>query len=133
MQMIFVNLPVKDLEASKRFYTELGFEINPMFTDETAACVVISDTIFVMLLTHDKFREFINGEISDATTTTEVLNALSAESAEAVDEMVRKALGAGGSPWKPVLQEGPMYGHSFQDLDGHVWEVMHMDLEAVGS
>lgn len=127
MRMIFVNLPVKDLDASKRFYGELGFECNPEYTDETAACMVVDENIFVMLLTHDKFREFINGEIADATATTEVLTALSAESREEVDQLLEKALAAGGRPWKPKMEQGPMYGASFQDLDGHVWELMHME------
>lgn len=128
MRMIFVNLPVRNLEASKRFYTALGFTINPEFTDETAACVVISEAIYVMLLTEAKFSEFIEGEIADATSSTEVINALSVESREEADEMVARALDAGGRPWKPALEEGPMYGTSFQDLDGHVWETIYMDL-----
>lgn len=128
MRMIFVNLPVKDLEASKRFYTSLGFSINPDFTDETAACVVISESIFVMILTEAKFREFIVGEIADGKATTEVLNALSVESREEADGILETALAAGGAPWKPVMEEGPMYSTSFQDPDGHVWEAIHMDL-----
>jgi predicted lactoylglutathione lyase len=128
MKMIFVNLPVADLEASKRFYTALGFSINSQFTDETAACVVVSETIYIMLLTEPKFREFIENEIADARNTTEVINALSVESREEADELLEKALAAGGSPWKPTLNEGPMYGTSFQDLDGHVWETIFMDL-----
>lgn len=128
MRMIFVNLPVKDLEASKSFYTALGFSINPDFTDETAACVVVSESIFVMLLTEAKFREFIENDIADASGTTEVINALSVDSREEADELLEKALGAGGERWKPTMEEGPMYGTSFQDLDGHVWETIYMDL-----
>ena len=128
MRMIFVNLPVKDLEASKSFYTALGFSINPDFTDETAACVVISESIFVMILTEDKFREFIEGDIADAQTSSEVLNALSVESREEADQFLERALSAGGARWKPVMEEGPMYSTSFQDPDGHVWEAIHMDL-----
>lgn len=128
MRMIFVNLPVKDLEASKRFYEALGFSINPDYTDETAACVVISETIFVMILTESKFRQFIVNEISDAANTTEMINALSVESREQADAMLEKALAAGGKAWKPVMEEGPMYSTSFQDLDGHVWEPIYMDL-----
>lgn len=128
MRMIFVNLPVKDLEASKSFYTALGFSINPDYTDDTAACVVISEAIYVMLLTEDKFREFIVNEVADAKATTEVLNALSVESREEADELFEKAIAAGGKPWKPVMEQGPMYGTSFQDLDGHVWETIFMDL-----
>ncbi|GGM74237.1 glyoxalase [Longimycelium tulufanense] len=127
MRMIFVNLPVKDLEASKKFFGELGFEVNPEFTTDECACIVIDDNIFVMLLVEKRFQDFINGDISDAHRTTEVLNCLSADSREEVDEMVAKALAAGGKTWKPIIEEGPMYGGSFQDLDGHVWEVLFMD------
>lgn len=127
-RMIFVNLPVKDLDASKRFFGELGFSFEEQFTDETAACMVIEENIFCMLLTEERFKDFINGEIADATRTTEVLNALSADSREEVDQLVDKALEAGGQPWRPAMDDGPMYGRSFQDPDGHVWEVMHMDM-----
>ena len=126
-RMIFVNLPVKDLEASKRFFGELGFDFEEQFTDHTAACMVIDQNIFCMLLTEKRFKDFINGDIADATRTTEVLNALSADSREEVDQTIEKALAAGGKPWKPILEEGPMYGGSFQDLDGHVWEILHME------
>jgi hypothetical protein len=125
--MIFVNLPVRDLEAAKAFYSKLGFENDPRFTDDRAACMVIDENIFVMLLVEDYFRTFITGEIADATSTTEVLNCISAENREQVDELVEKAIAAGGKPWKPALEEGPMYDRSFQDLDGHVWEVLHLD------
>jgi uncharacterized protein len=127
MRMIFVNLPVKDLNASRGFFGELGFEFNPQFSDDRAACMVFDQNIFVMLLEEDRFRDFINGEISDATSTTEVLTALSADSREHVDDTIAKAIAAGGKPWKPIMDEGPMYGGSFQDLDGHVWELMHME------
>ena len=127
MRMIFVNLPVKDLEASKRFFGQLGFEFDPQFTDETAACMVVDQNIFVMLLTEGRFKDFINDEIADANRVTEVLTCLSADSREQVDELVAKAIEAGGKPWKPALEEGPMYGASFQDLDGHVWELLHME------
>jgi len=125
--MIFVNLPVKDLKTSMDFYGELGFEVNREFTDDSAACMVVDENIFVMLLTEGRFKDFINGEIADATSETEVLNALSAESREHVDEMLEKAITAGGKPWKPTMEEGPMYGGSFQDPDGHVWEVLYME------
>ena len=127
MRMIFVNLPVKDLKTSMDFYGELGFEVNREFTDDSAACMVVDENIFVMLLTEGRFKDFINGEIADATSSTEVLNALSAESKEHVDEMIEKAIAAGGKPWKPTMEQGPMYGGSFQDPDGHVWEVLHME------
>ncbi|NGM52396.1 VOC family protein [Caulobacter sp. 602-2] len=131
MRMIFVNLPVADLGRSKAFFEALGFSINPQFSDETAACVVVSETIFVMLLTHDKFRQFITGEISDAHAATEVLTCLSAGSREEVDDLLAKALANGGKAWKPIMDMGPMYGASFQDPDGHVWEVMYMDMAAM--
>jgi len=131
MRMIFVNLPVADLDRSKAFFEALGFSINPQFSDETAACVVVSETIFVMLLTHDKFRQFINGEIGDAHAATEVLTCLSAESRQEVDDLLAKALANGGKAWKPIMDMGPMYGASFQDPDGHVWELMYMDMAAM--
>ncbi|MCX2179728.1 VOC family protein [Streptomyces sp. SKN60] len=132
-QMIFVNLPVKDLDASKAFYEQLGYTINPQFTDETAACVVISDTIFAMLLTEEKFLGFAapGKVVSDATKSTEVMCALSAESREKVDELADKALAAGGGAVLPPMDTGFMYGRSFTDLDGHHWEVMWMDPAAV--
>jgi uncharacterized protein len=127
MRMIFVNLPVKDLEASKRFFTSLGFTINHQFTDETAAAIVIEENIVAMLLTEEKFRGFINGEIADATRTKEALICLSAESAAEARRFREKAIAAGGKPWKDDQDYGSMYGVSFQDLDGHVWEVMWVD------
>ncbi|MEU3075440.1 VOC family protein [Streptomyces laurentii] len=132
-QMIFVNLPVKDLDASKAFYEKLGFSVNPQFTDETAACVVISDAIFVMLLTEEKFRAFTapGKEIADATKVTETLVSLSAESREKADALAEAALAAGGSPAKEPLELGFMYGRSFADLDGHHWEVSWMDPAAL--
>lgn len=125
MRMIFVNLPVQDVKRSREFFGALGFSFNEEFSDDKVACVVIADNIFAMLLEHDRFKEFINGEIADPQTT-EALVAISAESREEVDDLLSKALAAGGSPWKPVMQEGPMYGASFQDPDGHVWEVVAM-------
>lgn len=127
MTMIFVNLPVKDLAKSRTFFEELGFGFNEQFTDDTAACLVIDENIFAMLLTEAKFKEFINGEIADPSTT-ETLLAVSVESRDGVDEVANKALAAGGKDWKPPLEQGPMYSRSFQDPDGHVWEVMHMDM-----
>jgi uncharacterized protein len=129
-RMIFVNLPVADLTASKAFYTGLGFRINEQFSDEQAACMVVSETIYVMLLVNERFADFINGEISDAHRSSEVLLCLSAESRAEVDQLVASALAHGGKPWQPVLEQGPMYGHSFADPDGHVWEVLHMDMAA---
>ena len=127
MRMIFVNLPVKDLGASKRFFGALGFEFNEQFTDETATAMIVDENIWVMLLTEERFRDFINDDIADTSAATEVLTALSAESREEVDRTIAKAIEAGGRPWKPVMDEGPMYGGSFQDLDGHVWELVYME------
>ncbi|MER6334136.1 VOC family protein [Streptomyces sp. NPDC014983] len=129
-QMIFVNLPVSDLDASKKFFTALGYSINPQFTNDDAASVVISDTIVAMLLTRPFYATFTKKEIADATTTSEVLVCLSAESREKVDELVDKALAAGGTEG-PAQDHGFMYGRSFDDLDGHTWEVMWMDPAAI--
>jgi uncharacterized protein len=124
---IFVNLHVMDLKKSMDFYSKIGFTNNPQFTDATAACMVLSEEIFVMLLTHDKFKEFTTKKISDATKTTEVLNALSFESKVKVNEIADKALSSGGSENKPPLDYGFMYSRSFNDPDGHIWEVFWMD------
>ncbi|MFD7066719.1 VOC family protein [Streptomyces sp. NPDC059913] len=126
-QMIFVNLPVKDLERSKDFFGKLGYFSNPQFTDDTTACVVISETIFVMLLTEERFRQFTKKEIADPATSTGAILALSAESRQKVDELADAALAAGGSPANDPMDYGTMYGRSFQDPDGHIWEVMWMD------
>jgi len=130
MRMIFVNLPVADITVATDFYTALGFTRNPNFSDETASCMVVSEHIYVMLLTQEKFKGFINGDISNARTSKEVLNCLSAGSRAEVDDFKARALGAGGGEWKPNLEMGPMYGCSFQDPDGHVWEIMYMDMGA---
>ena len=130
---IFVNLPVKDLDKSVAFFKQLGFTFNPQFTDETATCMIVSDDIFVMLLTHAKFREFTPNQIADARSTTEVLVCLSRESRSDVDEIVRKAVAAGGSTYNKPQDHGFMYAHGFQDPDGHIWEVMWMDPAAVKS
>lgn len=129
-RMIFVNLPVKDLAASRAFFTALGFAFNEEYSDDRAACVVLADNIFVMLLRDDFFATLVKGEVADASRATEVLSCITAESRAEVDALVRRAVEAGGKPWKDSFAEGPMYGGSFQDLDGHVWEVMHMDAEA---
>ena len=128
---IFVNLPVKDLNKSKKFFTDIGFTINPQFTDEKAACVVISEDIYAMILREEFFKTFIpKKEITDATKTTEVLVALSAEKKEAVNEMADKALAAGALKLREPEDHGFMYTRSFQDPDGHIWEVLWMDINA---
>jgi len=128
---IFVNLPVKDLKQSIAFFTRLGFAFNPQFTDETATCMIVGEDIFVMLLTHAKFRSFTPNPICDATKSTEVLVCLSIESRNGVDEMVRKAVAAGGRVHNQPQDHGFMYAHGFQDPDGHIWEVIHMEASAI--
>ena len=126
MRMIFVNLPVGNLPASQAFFTALGFEFNTEFSDTSCACMVVDRNIFVMLLVRQRFGHVVVGRIADATAVTEVITCLSAESREEVDDTVARAIAAGGKPWQPSVEDGPMYGGSFQDLDGHVWELVHM-------
>lgn len=128
---IFVNLPVKNLDRSVEFFTKLGFSFNAQFTDETATCMVVSEDIFVMLLTEAKFKEFTPNPICDATKSTEVLVCLSSESREEVDKMISKAVAAGGTTYNEPKDYGFMYGHGFQDLDGHIWETVFMEPSAV--
>lgn len=128
---IFLNLPVADLPKSRAFFKALGFTFNEQFCDDTAACVVISEHIYTMLLTHAKFREFTPKAICDTTTTTEVLTCLSCDSRAEVDDMVRKAVEAGGTTYADPKDYGFMYQHSFQDPDGHSWELFHMQSGAV--
>ena len=128
---IFVTLPVKDLNKSIEFFTKLGFSFNQQFTDETATCMIVTDDIFVMLLTVEKFKTFTPNEICNAKKYTEVLVCLSLESRPKVDEMVRKAVVAGGATYNEPQDHGFMYGHGFQDLDGHIWELIYMEPGAV--
>lgn len=130
-KLIFVNLPVTDLPRSVAFYEAVGATKNPQFSDDTAACMVFSDTIHAMLLTHDKFRSFTPRAIPDAKATSQVLICVSAGSRDEVDETVGKARAAGGTADPTPTQDfGFMYGRSFDDPDGHIWEVMWMDLAA---
>ena len=124
---IFVNLPVKDLKRSMSFFKELGFQFNPQFTDETAACMVIADDIYAMLLTHAKFKTFTKKEIADTTRFAEELTALSFESKAKVDDLLERALKAGAIESGELQDYGFMYGRSFDDLDGHTWEIFWMD------
>lgn len=126
-EKIFVNLPVKDLNKSVEFFTKIGFEFNAQFTDENATSMIISENIFVMLLVENFFKTFIKKEIADATKSTEVIVALSAASREQVDEIVNKALAAGGKTSNEPMDQGFMYQRSFQDIDGHQWEIIYMD------
>ena len=128
---IFVNLPVKDLKKSIEFFTNLDFAFNPQFTDETATCMIVSEDIFVMLLTHDKFKSFTPKDICDATKSTEVLLCLSCDSRDKVNDMVSKAVAAGGTTYNQPQDHGFMYGHGFQDLDGHIWELIYMEPSAI--
>ena len=128
---IFVNLPVRDLDKSKTFFESLGFTFNPQFTDHTAACMVITDVIYAMLLTHDKFKQFTTKQIADATRTTEVLTALSVDSKDAVNEMVDAAIAAGGTEPRDPTDYGFMFQRAFDDLDGHTWEIVWMDEAAM--
>jgi len=126
-QAIFVNLPVKDLETSKKFFTEIGYSIDETFTDDTAACVVFGDTIYAMLLTEQKFAEFADRPIADTKTTTEVILALGVESREKVDEIAEKATKAGGSTAGEPRDYGFMSFRAVHDPVGHLWEVLWMD------
>lgn len=124
---IFVNLAVRDLQRTMGFFSKLGFEFNPQFTDERAACMIINDDAFVMLLTEPMFKTFTKKEICDTSTRTEGLFALSCESRADVDAMVNEAIANGGSHAMPPQDHGFMYGWSFYDVDGHHWEVLWMD------
>lgn len=124
---IFVNLPVKDLDKSMAFFRAVGFSFNPQFTDKTAACMVMSNDIYAMLLTHDKIKQFTAKQIADAHKTTEVLTALAVESKARVNELVDKAIQAGSKEPRPPQDYGFMFGRSFEDPDGHIWELFWMD------
>ncbi|MFC8191965.1 VOC family protein [Cellulomonas sp. NPDC057328] len=126
--MIFVNLPVTDLASARAFYEGLGFGVNDMFSDEHVVSVVVSDTICVMLLDQERFAAFTPLPVSDARSSTQVLHCLSASSRAEVDDLVARALAAGGSEFRGVQEDGPMYGRAVADPDGHVWEILHMDL-----
>jgi hypothetical protein len=128
---MFVNLPVRNLKRSIDFFTKLGFEFNPQFTDDKATCMIISDEAFVMLLVEDRFKDFTRKRICDTKTHTEGLFALSAASRAEVDEMVKTAVAAGGTHALDAVDHGFMYVWSFYDLDGHHWEVLYMDPQAI--
>jgi uncharacterized protein len=128
---IFVNLPVKNLNKSVDFFTKLGYEFNPQFTDENATCMIVSEDIYVMLLVEEYFKTFMPKEICDTAKSAEVLIALSFESRAAVDEIVAKAIAAGGTTYKEPNDMGFMYQHGFQDLDGHIWEIFFMEPSAI--
>ncbi len=131
MSQIFVNLPVKDLKKSVEFFTQLGYKFNAQFTDENATCMIVDENIFVMLLVESFFKTFMPKEICDTSKQAEVLIALSFDSREAVDAMVKQAIAAGGTTYREPQDHGFMYQHGFQDLDGHIWEIFFMDPSTV--
>ena len=128
---IFINLPVKDLNKSIEFFTKLGFSFNPKFTDHNATCMIVDEDIYVMLLTEQFFKTFTNKEISNAKKSTEVLISLTSESKDAVNEFMKKVLDAGGKEPTDPQDHGWMFGRSFEDLDGHIWEIFYMDESAL--
>ena len=128
---IFVNLPIKDLNKSVAFFTKLGFSFNPQFTDENATCMIIGEDIFIMLLVEKFFKSFTKKDVCDTSKNTEAIVALSVESREKVDQMIEKAIGAGGSEPREKQDQGWMYGRSFEDTDGHLWEVFFMEESAI--
>ena len=131
-QMIFVNLPVTDLAKSMAFYEAIGFANNPAFTDDTAACMVLSDAVYVMLLTHPKWKSFTDKAIPNAKESAQVMLCISRDDRGAVDQITQAAAGAGGkADCNPKQDYGFMYGRSFEDPDGHIWEPMWMDMSAM--
>lgn len=131
IKQIFVNLAVKDLDKSVEFFSKLGFTFNPEFTNENATSMIIGENIFAMLLTEKFFSTFTNKQLVDAKATTEVINAFSMGSRQEVDDIVAKAVAAGGRQYKEVEDHGWMYGNNFEDLDGHQWEFFYMDESAM--
>jgi len=129
-QQMFVNLPVADLDKSIEFFTAVGFEFNPTFTDETGTCMVLGENLYAMLLTKEKFKSFTPLPVSDATKATEVLVCLMFESRAKVESIVAKALAAGATRCRPVEDHGFMLNDNFRDPDGHIWEIAHMDMAA---
>lgn len=128
---IFVNLPVKDLEKSKAFFSSMGFAFNEQFTDEKAACLIIGENIYAMLLVEEFFRSFIKKDIADSSKFAEVINAFSVDSKDKVNELADKALAAGASQYSEPQDYGWMFSRNFQDLDGHLWEVVYTDMTAI--
>jgi uncharacterized protein len=129
-KQIYVNLPVKDLKKSIEFFTKLGFTFNPQFTDENATCMIVGDNIFVMLLVEKFFKTFTKKEITDAKKSTEVIICIDGDSRDAVDDLINKAVEAGGSIYADTQDLGWMYNRNFADLDGHQWEIAYMDMSA---
>lgn len=132
-RMLFANMPVKDVSATREFFSGLGFGFNEMFSDENTVSMIVSDQATVMFLSESRFKDFISDSITDTTQSREVLMCISAESRDEVDSLVDSAIAAGGSSWMEPQDHGFMYGRAFRDLDHHVWEVMWMDPTAVPS
>ena len=132
-KQIFVNLPVRDLEKSKAFFSSIGYSFNAQFTDEKAACIVVSNEIYVMLLTEPFFKTFISKEVADATKTAEVIVSFSVDSKQQVDEVITKARNAGATTPRSAQDYGFMYQHGFQDPDGHLWDFVWMDPSAISA
>jgi len=127
ISQIYVNLPVKNLEKTKDFFSKLGFTFNPAFTDKNAACMIIGENIYAMLIVEEFFKTFTKKKISNAKRSTEVLLALSAQDRKKVDELLDKAIAYGGREAREPQDYGWMYGRSFEDVDGHIWEIIYMD------
>lgn len=130
---IFINLPVKDLNRTATFFTQLGYSFNPQFSDDRAKCMIISDDIYVMFLVEPFFRSFTGKEIPDNSKTCDYITALTVDSQDAVDEMMRKCLAAGGRDISKPQEVDFMYTRTFEDPDGHHWEIFHMDMSRVPS
>jgi uncharacterized protein len=128
---IFINLPIKDLNKTIEFFIKLGFKFNPQFTDENATCMIVGEDIFVMLLVEKFFKTFTKKQISDTSKNTEVIVALSVEGRENVDQMINKAIEAGGRESREPQDHGWMYERGFEDIDGHLWEIIYMDESAL--
>ncbi|WP_423802566.1 VOC family protein [Neobacillus sp. SAB-20_R2A] len=131
VQNIFVNLPVKNLEKTMGFFSKVGFEFNPQFTNESAACMVINQNMYVMLLVEEYFKSFTKKEIPNTEKSSQAIIALSVESRQEVDKLAEKALAAGATPTNDPQDHGFMYSRSFADLDGHLWEVFFMEASHV--
>lgn len=132
-RMLFANMPVKDVDATRAFFTRLGFEFNSTFSDENCASMIVSEQATVMFLAEARFKDFISDDIADTARAREVLMCVSAGSRDEVDSLVDTAVDAGGTVWMQPQDHGFMYGRAFRDLDNHVWEVMWMDPAAVPS
>ena len=129
IKQTYTNLPVKNLEASKAFFSKLGFTFNPQFTDQNAACMILNENSFVMLVKEEFFKSFISKEITDAKSSTEVLLGIGLESRQTVDDMMKNALAAGAKESRDTQDHGWMYSRAFDDLDGHIWDLFWMDIQ----